>query len=77
MNTRKDIPTDHDENPPLDADFFDEARPAFENTALMQVLLKDPSALENALRQIVEAHDAGDPLEGPISKARAIPHAAE
>ena len=50
-----------DDNPPLDAEFFARAKPA---------LLGRTLRLQQALSAIVEAHDAGKPLDRAIADAK-------
>jgi len=61
MTARPTPPEDFDENPPLDADFFARARPAAPGEA---------ARLRTALERIVKAHEAGQPLDAEIAKAR-------
>ena len=68
MSIRPKPPEGFDENPPLDADFFARARPAAPGEA---------ARLREVLKRIVEAHDAGEPLDDVVAKARETLAAAE
>lgn len=61
MSTRPEPPEDFDENPPLDAEFFNRARPAAPGEA---------ARLRAVLERIVEAHDEGRSVEDAIAQAR-------
>lgn len=61
MSIRPKPPEDYDDNPPLDSEFFDRARPAAPGEA---------ARLRAALERIVEAHEAGKSLDEAIAKAR-------
>jgi hypothetical protein len=63
MSTRPRPPADYDDNPPLDANFFARARPATPGEA---------ARLRAALARIVEAHDAGKPLDEAVANARRL-----
>jgi len=68
MTPRPKPPRNYDENPPLDAEFFARARPAAPGEA---------ARLREVLKRIVEAHDAGQPLDDAVAKARETLAAAE
>ncbi|WP_412504934.1 hypothetical protein [Roseovarius sp. SYSU LYC5161] len=61
MSIRPKPPEDFDENPPLDAEFFNRARPAAPGEA---------ARLRAVLERIVEAHDEGRSVEEAIAQAR-------
>jgi hypothetical protein len=61
MSIRPKPPDDVDENPPLDADFFNRARPAAPGEA---------ARLRAVLERIVQAHDEGRSVEDAIAQAR-------
>ena len=61
MTARPKPPEEFDENPPLDADFFARARPAAPGEA---------ARLRAVLERIVQAHEAGQPLDDEIAKAQ-------
>jgi len=61
MTARPKPPEAFNENPPLDADFFARCRPAAPGEA---------ARLREVLKRIVEAHDAGEPLDDVVAKAR-------
>ena len=61
MNARPKPPAGFDENPPLDADFFNRARPARPGEA---------ARLREILERIITAHEEGRPLEKAIAEAK-------
>jgi hypothetical protein len=61
MTARPKPPEDFDENPPLDADFFNRARPAAPGEA---------ARLRAVLERIVKAHEEGRSVDDAISQAR-------
>lgn len=77
MNQRPKPPADYDENPPLGEDFFAEARPALEDAELARALAAKSLEYREALRSIIEAHEAGKPLDRAIADARAALTAAQ
>ena len=63
MNQRPKPPARYDDNPPLDDDFYDRARPAGPGEA---------ARLRAVLERIVQEHDAGRETDSTISEARTI-----
>lgn len=72
MTIRPKPPSDFDENPPLDANFFSNARPALEDPELARILAEGSVRYREALRAILQAHDTGQPLDKALDDARAL-----
>lgn len=68
MTARPKPPADYDENPPLDADFFNQTRPA---------TIDVNARLREALKEVIRAHETGASLDAAIADARAALTAAQ